>query len=98
MRISDWSSDVCSSDMIVASDLNAAKQTVTVQVAIRAQVQDKEGNFAWQALPVLLDCPVMFQSGGGGTLTFPVKSGDERTEERRVGKACVRTCSARWSQ
>jgi len=31
----------------------------------------------WVALPLLLDCPVVFPRGGGCTLTFPVAEDDE---------------------
>lgn len=62
---------------IVASDLVPGKRTVTVQPAIRGQVQKRDGSFELVALPVLLDCPVVYPSGGGGTLTFPIKAGDE---------------------
>ena len=40
-------------------------------------INDSSGNFAWDKLPVLLDCPVFFPAGGGCTLTFPIKEGDE---------------------
>src|SRR3546814_13930743 len=36
--------------------------------------------------------------GFGGTLTLiPSPLGGARSEERRVGKECVRTCRSRWS-
>jgi len=51
--------------------------TCTVQPAISGQTADELGNFKSQPLPLLLDVPVIFPRGGGCTLTFPVKSGDE---------------------
>lgn len=33
--------------------------------------------FPWATLPLLVNCPVVFQGGGGFTLTFPIKQGDE---------------------
>src|SRR3546814_18199212 len=65
MRISDWSSDVCSSDL--------AAHTVDL--------------FAWQAGPI-----VKANAVGG-----PLHPELGRSEERRVGKECVRTCRSRWS-
>lgn len=61
----------------VASDLNPGKRTVTVQPSIQAKAQNKDGSFSWVTLPVLPDVPVYFPEGGGVTLTFPVKAGDE---------------------
>ena len=51
--------------------------TCTVQPAISGQVADELGNLKSSPLPLLLDVPVVFPRGGGCTLTFPVKSGDE---------------------
>ena len=39
-------------------------------------IQNKDGT-AWVTLPLLRDVPVVFPSGGGFTLTFPVAKGDE---------------------
>jgi hypothetical protein len=47
-------------------------KTVTVQPAIRAAVDGRQ-----TALPLLVDVPVVFPSGGGYTLTFPVKPLDD---------------------
>src|SRR3546814_12385971 len=33
---------------------------------------------------------------GGGVFTFGIKGGYDRSEERRLGKECVRTCRSRW--
>src|SRR5690606_4330979 len=35
------------------------------------------GEFEELRIPLLLDCPVVFPGGGGVTLTFPIKPGDE---------------------
>lgn len=56
---------------------DASKRTVSVQPTLKAKVQDETGAYTWVQLPVLVDCPVFFPSGGGGTLTFPIKTGDE---------------------
>ncbi|MBC7074655.1 MAG: hypothetical protein H5T98_01005 [Syntrophomonadaceae bacterium] len=61
----------------IIQSFNAAEQTVVVQPAIRAIQFDKDGVSTNVDLPVLLDCPVQFPSGGGFTLTFPVAQGDE---------------------
>lgn len=51
--------------------------TCTVQPAITGQVADAAGNFKSAPLPLLVDVPVVFPRGGGCTITFPVKAGDE---------------------
>lgn len=48
-----------------------------VQPVINARVRDKSGNFLSMQMPVLLDCPIQWQGGGGVTLTFPIVAGDE---------------------
>lgn len=54
-----------------------AKRTVTIQPAIQALVQSPNGDKAWVTLPLLVDCPVFFPGGGGVTMTFPIRTGDE---------------------
>jgi len=51
--------------------------TCTVQPAISGQVADEAGQFKSSPLPLLVDVPVVFPRGGGCTITFPVKAGDE---------------------
>jgi len=51
--------------------------TCTVQPAISGQVADEAGEFKSAPLPLLVDVPVVFPRGGGCTITFPVKTGDE---------------------
>lgn len=52
-------------------------QTATVQPAIQGQVTAPDGTVTTISLPVITDVPVQFPSGGGFSLTFPVKAGDE---------------------
>src|SRR3546814_10506218 len=83
MRISDWSSDVCSSDlqphhvdeMPVPGGGFEAEMLARGEIApMRAdQVHDQEDR-AHQHVEAV------------------------RSEERRVGKECVSTCRSRWSQ
>ena len=61
----------------IINSYSAAKATCSVQVSIKAQVRDEVGVESWVALPLLVDCPVIFPSGGGFTLTFPIAAGDE---------------------
>lgn len=61
----------------IVQSFDPTKRTVVVQPAIQARVQKPDGSFQWVDLPLLLDCPVMFPSGGGVTLTFPIAAGNE---------------------
>src|SRR3546814_12022190 len=85
MRISDWSSDVCSSDLIVEARLPEARHPPR-PVGKR---RERGGPSAVMRLPPLL--AVDHQPG------LPQDGELLRSEERRVGKECVSTCRSRWS-
>lgn len=51
--------------------------TAVVQPAIRSVETDNDGKRITKNYPLLVDVPVVFPRGGGCTLTFPVKAGDE---------------------
>lgn len=61
--------------ILAAVDL--VKMTCSVQPSIKARVQNPALEWAWVTMPLLVDCPIVFPSGGGATLTFPLKVGDE---------------------
>src|SRR3546814_11351114 len=88
MRISDWSSDVCSSDL----------HAVALEEA-RADPPGRPHFLRKTAAPFDAHLDV-----GCGQLAEPQfghdrEIGDDRprSEERRVGKECVSTCRYRWS-
>lgn len=56
---------------------DATKKTCVLQPTLQASIQDENGAFHWETLPLLLDCPVFFPSGGGCVMTFPIQPGDE---------------------
>jgi hypothetical protein len=56
---------------------NPIKRTCTAQPTIKAQVEDETGALDWVKLPLLVDVLVQFPGGGGYSLTFPLKAGDE---------------------
>lgn len=68
---------VWTSGIGIIRSFDAEKQTATIQPAIRARILGPDDVYRWEQLPVLLDCPVYFPTGGGVTLTFPVEAGDE---------------------
>src|SRR3546814_12970741 len=94
MRISDWSSDVCSSDLI----LSTAGQAETA-LALQAQVPHRTaGTFAHAAMhtPVeVSDRAVAYADAIEADCLVAIGGG--RSAERRVGKEWVSTCRARWS-
>jgi DNA-binding transcriptional regulator of glucitol operon len=61
----------------IVQSFDPVKQTAEVKPAIRAVQFDQDGNSTPVELPLLVDCPVIFPSGGGFTLTFPVALGNE---------------------
>src|SRR3546814_14022874 len=99
MRISDWSSDVCSSDLTL-SDKNAQFQFV-VQALAGAEVR-RTVFLCWACLTdgtgKLL---ARYAYAGGPSVIadrYPFIVGQQRrSEERRVGKECVITCRSRCS-
>src|SRR3546814_14779301 len=94
MRISDWSSDVCSSDL-------QARRRTEDKVALQGNIDPMAlfgGDAAIQAEArrVIDD----FGPVGEGGHVFNLGHGISRftrSEERRVGKEGVSTCRSRWS-
>src|SRR3546814_13255735 len=87
MRISDWSSDVCSSDLIgqIAHRLvDEMLRSPDRQANLVATYADR---IPMMAIATLLDAPVEDYH----------RYREWRSEERRVGKECVSTCRSRWS-
>src|SRR3546814_13409376 len=100
MRISDWSSDVCSSDLqllhVAAHRRSTAKRpaainrdqcAVDVARGLAAEPQAAVGD-------VLLAAVALHRHGIDRCL---LELRCWRSEERRVGKECVSTCRSRWS-
>src|SRR3546814_20597085 len=97
MRISDWSSDVCSSDLVArrsrepdaapfaADGFDVAQQTELVddlhQMVAGDSIALRDFRDRRQAVPVESE----------------IHAHPERSEERSVGKGCVSKCKSRWS-
>src|SRR3546814_12465235 len=94
MRISDWSSDVCSSDLALELEQRERRLTrlghspglhrhrhalVTAQVGRRG-VEDLGGPASLLGMADI----------------HPEQVAGKRSEERRVGKECVSTCRSLW--
>src|SRR3546814_15608273 len=82
MRISDWSSDVCS------SDLTPPVITAAIPVGDGASLLSRRPDIR-QAERELAASTARI--GVATAELYP------RSEERRVGKECVSTCRSRWS-
>src|SRR3546814_11762750 len=107
MRISDWSSDVCSSDLHRAGIGSKLRHSRVERILPAAEDED-EGALLDEAF-----CSGEADAGGatGDHGGLSLQSGHivqslfrclgfwrkERSEERRVGKECVSTCRSRWS-
>lgn len=61
----------------IIESFDADAMTAKVQPAIQGRQSTPDGASSFVNMPLLLDCPVVFPSGGGVILTFPVKQGDE---------------------
>src|SRR3546814_20651414 len=103
MRISDWSSDVCSSDLLGGpfpdeEAVGALRQCEEIGDATLAGFSRIYLARKWrnegrtqEAVDLLEDQLSEVESTGYQRLI-----GEVRTEESRVGKECVRQCSVRW--
>lgn len=61
----------------IVQNVNLTAMTVDAQPAIKGKQELEDGTVRLVNLPLLLDCPLVFPHGGGCSLTFPVKPGDE---------------------
>lgn len=61
----------------IVESFNPARMTVEVQPTINGTKRSPKGEWSSLRMPKLVDCPVLWQGGGGVTLTFPIAKGDE---------------------
>src|SRR3546814_15927807 len=107
MRISDWSSDVCSSDLAVREALVESGRKDAKVIFFAEGIQDPAAVFGTTRglaeacgsnrvieMPVSENGLTDVAVGAALLGKRPVIS---RSEERRVGKEWGRTCSSRWS-
>src|SRR3546814_9856537 len=86
MRISDWSSDVCSSDLPATGPWTGKASTGGFLVLTN---EGSEGDrLVGATTDVAERVEIRRQVDEDGVM---------RSEVRRVGKECVRTCRSRWS-
>lgn len=53
------------------------EMTVVAKPTIQAEYRGPDGAAKFVSMPLLLDCPVVFPSGGNVIFTFPIATGDE---------------------
>src|SRR3546814_13191733 len=94
MRISDWSSDVCSSDLALL-DCPADKAFFGAEVENIIAIYPRRKDDDWRFQHVLCHRLILNELIQRRFLDDLARRG--RSEERRVGKECVSTCRSRWS-
>src|SRR3546814_5544973 len=108
MRISDWSSDVCSSDLAEVEALAAGQYDRLIGLLERRLVYrgadwQQPKNEVRNAITELVKPKRGASFAAHRDLLDISRGGDgiprivTRSEERRVGKECVSTCRSRWT-
>src|SRR3546814_11658222 len=92
MRISDWSSDVCSSDL---ADLLALRGDDPYLQGLDNDL--RELLLSWFDTGFLDLRAIDWNSPASLLEKLVAYEAVHRSEERRVGKECVSTCRSRWS-
>src|SRR3546814_19234404 len=105
MRISDWISDVCSSDLRAdhcPQGRHDRRRQPPAAHGVSAALRRHGRAAVPPPVPPRLSgpCPARHSEAGGRTRQIsasPAGGRLSRSEERRVGKECVGTCRSRWS-
>src|SRR3546814_20882083 len=109
MRISDWSSDVCSSDLLdlalFAARISGGQAFARLQFADRLGHLEPLGEHIDERRVDIVDALAVAAQlvvhGSAAPLFFGTlghgQGAEARSEERRVGKEGVSTCRSRWS-
>src|SRR3546814_16598272 len=111
MRISDWSSDVCSSDLFrvgffAASAIDdwPSPAKIAICLVLHQVGLEEKARLLREAWQVVAPGGKLYVADYGEQrsrlmrLLFRLTIQQlDRSEERRVGKECVSTCRSRWS-
>src|SRR3546814_14330447 len=84
MRISEWSSDVCSSDLQATCDARTTRPSRHPNRTPTPIVRAHPNQHSYD------------DSSLGPPTSVALPARTHRSEERRVGKECVSTCRSRW--
>src|SRR3546814_13515033 len=109
MRISDWSSDVCSSDLTeqAIDDIIASGHAIVDKLGLAVIADDEQRRRLThgdrrrkldKGLPPVIERANRPPCGLVAADRIIEIELFDRSEERRVGKECVRTCRTRWSR
>src|SRR3546814_18659634 len=104
MRISDWSSDVCSSDLLgPQGTVSLLNEYFTIMVDCIQREEGMLDKFIGDAIMAAFGMPIPHGDDEDRAVRAAVAMISElavwnRSEERRVGKECVSTCRSRWAQ
>src|SRR3546814_2945108 len=105
MRISDWSSDVCSSDLGMSGKsgwyIDLVPSSGVAQGERMVTPNQFQGTLLLGTTRVPESSDPCNPSGSGWIMAIDPFTGRGpgsvfRSEERRVGKECVRPCRSRW--
>src|SRR3546814_15366966 len=96
MRISDWSSDVCASDLVIIA---FGREDALHQLAVGGQARADHRRIVGLAVAVVERRQIAEQVGkvDDAAVIGIAQPIDLRSEETRAGKTCVRTCYTAWS-
>src|SRR3546814_16985536 len=106
MRISDWSSDVCSSDLhieVEGREVDGAEGVDRLVEGVEVEVFYVLAHLAVELGQAVQHPALQLRHLGSGDTLALVEAVEvaeqvaQRSEERRVGKECVSTCRSRWS-
>src|SRR3546814_17461039 len=109
MRISDWSSDVCSSDLkrlaikadrFACQSLKPRNLSQRIKRSAITRINGKrsfERIIGARQIAHFLGGHALGEPGGGQRVYIRIRLLPVRSAERRVGKECVRTCISRWT-
>src|SRR3546814_16981838 len=99
MRISDWSSDVCSADLAKRNGYSVVREYCGHGIGREMHEEPQVLNFGRPGTGLKLREGMVFtiepMVNQGSRKVSTANEG--RSEERRVGKECVSTCRSRWS-
>src|SRR3546814_20632585 len=99
MRISDWSSDVCSSDLFFPSTHRRRSHATPVRTVLaraRAQFDAAAGKRTTAHGEQFADDRGEAFAVAGAKAAADAQQNNRKSEESSVGKECVRTCRTRW--
>src|SRR3546814_11128164 len=113
MRISDWSSDVCSSDLQLAIDLARILRLLELHQRVGEIIEavgralavghllviivESDRGEAGLAFVEIGAAEQVLREAGAAMRRIFLADRPQRSEERRVGKECVSTCRLWWA-